>query len=210
MCKWRHFCHSVGCNLSWKKLRNGRLFWIIYKFRELGKWNGKIKFLEKCVENEVIPNFLKFCVPKIDNFSDQAVRGFQLRLLKTELNKARENKANLDARADSSKSELFQDLNENLLCSVAFNISLSIRKNRLEHKQRLDAKLKKLSLLQDSPLEDHNFDSIRILDNITNFYEGSPVLQPKTSNPRQIQKVHFLADIDKLVRMLPESWTDGE
>ena len=77
--------------------------------------NGRIYFLEKCVENDVIPDFPKFRVQKNDNFFDQAVRGFQIKLLKTELNKARDNKANLDARADSSRSELCQALKN---CSV--------------------------------------------------------------------------------------------
>ena len=100
--------------------------WLKYVLRKTEKWkiflehtknlekrengNGRIIFSEKFVENDVIPDFLKLSVPKKDVFSDQAVRGFQLRLLKTEQNKARENKANLDARSDSSRSELCQAL----------------------------------------------------------------------------------------------------
>ena len=33
---------------------------------------------------------------------------------------------------------------------------------------------------------------------------------PKHPIRDKFKKVHFLADIDKLVRLLPESWTDGE
>ena len=98
-----------------------------------------------------MPDFWKFRVPRKYVFSHQAARGFQFRLLKTELNKAKENKVNLDARADSSRSDLWQALKEKLLGYVAFTIPLSIRKIRLEHKLGLDAKFKKLSVHQDKP-----------------------------------------------------------
>ena len=76
------------------------------EIREDGK--GRIYILEKSVESDIIPGFLKVGVPKNDAFRNQAVRGFQLRLLKTELSKARENQTKVDARADSIRSELCQ------------------------------------------------------------------------------------------------------
>ena len=51
----------------------------------------RCKFCYTRLSKTVIP---EFCVPKNDVASDQAVRGFKFRLLKTELNKATENKAN--------------------------------------------------------------------------------------------------------------------
>ena len=128
--------------------------------------NGRICFLEKCVDNDVIIDFSNFRAPKNDVFPDQAVRGFKFRLLKAELNKARENKAKLDARVRSCRSELCQELNEKFIGSVALNICLSIRKIRLEHK-KMNAKLKKLSVRQNKPLKEQCFDSMTILDNIS-------------------------------------------
>ena len=117
------------------------------------------------MENDVISDFLKLSVPKNDVFSDQAGHGSQRKLLKTEFDKAGENKANLDARADSSRTELRQALNEELLGSVAFNVRLSIRKIRLEHKIRLDAKLKKLSVRQDRPFKGTKFQDFKFHPN---------------------------------------------
>ena len=141
---------------------------------------------------------------------DQAVRGFQLRPLKTELNKARENKANLDARADSIRSKLCQTMHEKMLSSVAFNIRLSIRKVRLERKLRLDAKLKKLSVRQDRPLKEQEIDSTRTLYRIglPHFVEDLLFYGPKHPIRDNFKKVHSLADIDKLIRTLRESGND--
>ena len=43
--------------------------------------NGRIYILAKCVENDVIPDFLKFFFLKTDVFSDQVVRVFHIRSL---------------------------------------------------------------------------------------------------------------------------------
>ena len=105
---------------------------------------GRISFPEKCVENDVLLDFLKLRALKIDFFSDQALRGFQLRLLKTELKKARENKANLDTMADMSRSELYCALKEN--CSVLWpSTNAYISREIDEQKLRLNAKLKTLA-----------------------------------------------------------------
>ena len=80
------------------------------------KGNDSIFFRQICVENHVISKFRKIFVPK----KDQAVRGFQLRLLKTETKQ--EIKANLHARADMSRNEQCWALSAKLLGSVAFNI----------------------------------------------------------------------------------------
>ena len=99
-----------------------------------------------------------------------------------------------------------------MLSSVTFNIRLSIRKITLEHKQRLHAKFKKLSLSQDRPLEDQNFDSIRTLDNtsLPTFVIDLLCYGPTHQIRDKFNEVHFLADIDKLVRTLRESGADGE
>ena len=74
-------------------------------------------------------NVLKFRVPR-NNVFFLIKRGFQLRLLKLELNKAREITLNLYARADMSQSKLCWALNEKLLGSVELKTTFSLRKIR--------------------------------------------------------------------------------
>ena len=52
------------------------------EFRYAGEWKWQDFFAEKSVENNAIPYSQKFCVPKNDISSDQAVRAFQLDYLK--------------------------------------------------------------------------------------------------------------------------------
>ena len=91
---------------------------------------------------------------------------------------------------------------------MAFKIRLSIRKIGLQHKQKLNAKLKKLSIRQDWPLKEQDFDFIRILDiSLPSFVK---VLSYGQKHPiREIfNEAHILADIDKLVLKLRKSATD--
>ena len=52
----------------------------------------RLKFLRKCLKNDLIPDFLKFKVPENGFFSDQAVHNFQLKLLRTETSRANEDR----------------------------------------------------------------------------------------------------------------------
>ena len=57
------------------------------KFFEKVQVSGlRLKFLRKCLINDLIPNFLKFRVPENGVFLDQAVHNFQL--LRTEVSRA--------------------------------------------------------------------------------------------------------------------------
>ena len=72
--------------------------------------------------------------------------------------------------------------------------------------------MKKLPVRQDRPLREQKFESIRIFDNISLPFFVKDVLSygPKQPIRDKFNEVHFLADIDKLVRTLRESGTDGE
>ena len=101
-------------------------------------------------------------------------------------------------------------MHEKLLSSVDFNIRLSIRKVRLEHKLRLDAKLKKLSVRQARPLKEQNIDSTRRLDRIAlpHIVEDLLFYGPKHPIRDKFNEVNFLAVIDKLICTLGENATD--
>ena len=62
--------------LTWKLVLD-----FLKHFKKFNSSFLRIKFLRKCLDNDIIPDFLRFRVP--DNgvfFSDQAVHSFQLRL----------------------------------------------------------------------------------------------------------------------------------
>ena len=76
----------------------------------------------------------------------------------------------------------------------------------------LDAKLKKLSVCQDRPLKEPYFDSIRILDNISlpTFVRDLHSYGPKYPIRDNFNEEHFFADIEKLIRTLRESGSEGK
>ena len=67
-----------------------------------------------------------------------------------------------------------------------------------------------LSVRQDRPLKDQNIDSTRTLDRIClpTFLKDLLFYGPKHPIRNKFNDVHFLADIDKLIRTLRESGND--
>ena len=51
----------------------------------------RITFIEKCKQADIIPRFLKFCIPNNGCFEQTVVHNFQLRLSKEELSNANQN-----------------------------------------------------------------------------------------------------------------------
>ena len=75
-----------------------RLTWklVLVYLKHFNKFNSsflRIKFLKKCLDNDIIPDFLRFCVPDNGVFLDQAVHSFQLRLLRSEISQANVDRA---------------------------------------------------------------------------------------------------------------------
>ena len=69
--------------LTWKLVLD-----YLKHFNNLNSNFLRIKFLRKCLVNDIIPDFLRFRVPDNGVFSDQAVHSFQLRLLRSEISQA--------------------------------------------------------------------------------------------------------------------------
>ena len=65
--------------LTWKLVLD-----YIKHFSKIDSSFLRIKFLRKYLDNDIMPDFLRFCVPDNCVFSDQAVHSFQLRLLRSE------------------------------------------------------------------------------------------------------------------------------
>ena len=79
--------HSIfACCLAQTNLK--KLIWkIVLDYLKFFKKDQvsvhRLTFLRKCLKNDLIPDFLKFRVPR-KVFLDQAVHNFQMKLLRTE------------------------------------------------------------------------------------------------------------------------------
>ena len=94
---------------------------------------------------------------------------------------------------------------------MAFNISLSIRKNRQEHKLRLNAKLRKLSIRQDRPIKKETLIPSEYLTALA-YQFLNRILCPTAQNFQTaiVSMDLFFEDIGKQIRTLLESRTDFE
>ena len=76
--------------LIWKLVRDYASIYV--KFINCHQRN---EFLRICLENDIIPDFLRFRVPENGVFLNQEVHSFQTKLLRTEINKARTDEKNV-------------------------------------------------------------------------------------------------------------------
>ena len=94
----------------------------------------RILFLEACLNNDVIPTFLRFRIPENGCFEPTIVHNFQRRLLKTELNKARQQLSCTIKRLDAARGTVREGFPSCLLPSVLLlfvvTVALQLRKQR--------------------------------------------------------------------------------
>ena len=62
-----------------------------------------VKFLRVCLENDIIPDFLRFRVTEIGVFSNQRIHSFQIELLRREINKARTDEKNVEVKLERAR-----------------------------------------------------------------------------------------------------------
>ena len=72
----------------------------------------RLKFLRKCLKNDLIPDFLKFRVPKNGFFLDQAVHNFQLKLLRTETSRANEDRKRYEEMLRKARSLVQKEIDK--------------------------------------------------------------------------------------------------
>ena len=173
--KWREYLEHAKCL---EKLVNANL---------------RVFFLERCLNNNLIPDFLKFRVPKTSVFSEPAVHSFQLRLLKEELRHARENLENVKDKVANSRRELLENLDRMWLLPVAFNLCTKYRSLIAEHKLKMLSKLEKLSHRQDKPLRETNKIAVKTLDGIELpvFVNEMLSYSPKHPERDKFNEIHF-------------------
>ena len=158
----------------------------------------RVKFLRVCLENDIIPNFLRFRVPENGVFSNQAVHSFQTKLLRTEINKARTDEKNVEVKLEMARGAVQRGVDEKFWPSVIKNLSLRGQRQTATVKETHQKKLMKLSERQDRPLRKQGEGSVRALDDVDlpNWVQQVLALGPKHPVRDKFNETHFLADID--------------
>ena len=103
------------------------------------------KFLKNCLSTDIIPDFLKFRVPKTDVLSDQAVHSFQLKMLRSEISTAADTHHKTDQKRAASRKVLLKNRDNHLLPSVIFVLRNRVCNHAVNSERKLQRKLAKLS-----------------------------------------------------------------
>ena len=78
----------------------------------------RIKFLEKCYCYKLVPYFLRSKIPTNGAFKEEAVRSFQRRLLKLELNNAHKHSAGLNEKLLICRTKVQTEIPEIFWASI--------------------------------------------------------------------------------------------
>ena len=158
----------------------------------------RIKFLRKCLDNDIIPDFLRFRVPDNGVFSDQAVHSFQLRLLRSEISHAKADRAKASFNLVKAREVVRRGIDEKWWPSVTFYLNrqtlCSVNNLISRHKRKLE----KLSERQNRSLKNLDERSVRILDKVILPLWVREVLSfgPKHPVRDKFNQIYFLDNID--------------
>ena len=86
----------------------------------------RLKFPRKCLKNYLIPDFLKFRVPEIWFFLDQAVHNFQLKLLRTETSRVNEDRKRYEEMLMKARSLVQKEIDEQWWASISRFVSRQV------------------------------------------------------------------------------------
>ena len=141
----------------------------------------RIKFLRVCLENDIIPDFLRFRVPENGVFSNQAVHSFQTKILRMEINKASTDEKNVEVKLERARGAVQRCLDEKFWPSVFKYLSLRGQRQTATVKESHQKKLVKLSERQERPLGKQGEGSVRALDDVElpNWVQQVLALGPK-------------------------------
>ena len=125
------------------------------------------KFLRKCLDSDIIPDFLQFRVPDNGVFlSDQAVHSFQLRLIRSEISQANADIIKASGNIAKAREVARRGINEKWWPSVIFYLNLHARCTVNKLISRHNKKLEKLSERQDRQLKNLDDRSVRSLHEV--------------------------------------------
>ena len=101
-----------------------------------------MKFLRKCLKNELIPDFLNFRVPENGVFSDQAVHNFRLKLLRIETSRANEDRKRYEEMLMKARSLVQKEIDEHRWASifrfVRRQVEASMKTTSENHRKNLE------------------------------------------------------------------------
>ena len=170
--------------------------------REINKC--RIDFLEKSIQTNIIPAFLKFRVPNNGCFEPTVVHNFQRRLLKGELNKVNVTSDEHKQKVNDTGEKLRQMLCHTLIASVVLYSRMTVQNIHLEVTSTHQKKLDNLSKQQERPLFNVH-DTIRIFElDIRPPKYVLDTLSMRRKNPilDKFNQKELLAEIDLLLNQL--------
>ena len=176
-------------------------WWKVYlkyrsSLRKIENHRLRINFLEECKKADIIPKFLKFRIPNNGCFEDQALREFQLKLLRKEIIKAKCDLENSKMNIFTVRNELKDLVGYKYLPSIILHSRLDLKELRFIQSSKLNTKLNRLSKEQDRPLLN--------VENTVIYYINVKTLAyikncNKQKNPRNIQMTCRYLKENKLV-----------
>ena len=112
-------------------------------------------------------------------------------------------------KLETDKIKFMENLRPELMPSTVISIRREIRNHSAMVQNRLYGKLDKLSARQDRPLRNGSHSNVVKVDGceLPKFVLDLLSLGPKHPVRDKFKEVHFLADVDKLVRELHENKT---
>ena len=169
-------------------------------------YNSRMEFLKHCLNNDIIPEFLRFRAPKNKKFSEQAVRSFQLKLLIQEINRAEKGRKMFKEKLETDRSNFRENVRPELMPSIVGSIRREMRNHSAMIQRRVNGKLDKLSGRQDRPLRNGSHSIVVKMDGREppEFVPYILSMGPKNPVRDKFNEVHFLAEVVKLVRELRE------
>ena len=139
------------------------------------------------------------------------MQSFHLQLLKQELNRAEKGHKVFKEKLETDRSNFRDNVRSELMPSVVGKIRREMRKHSAVVQNRLNGKLVKLSERQDIALRNGSHSNV-IMDGRERPKFVRDILSMGANHPvrAKFNEVHFLADVDKLIRELRENNTEGE
>ena len=182
-------------------------WWKVYlkyrsSLRKIENHRLRINFLEECKKADIIPKFLKFRIPNNGCFEDQALREFQLKLLRKEIIKAKCDLENSKMNIFTVRNELKDLVGYKYLPYIILHSRLDLKELRFIQSSKLNTKLNRLSKEQDRPL--FNVENTVIYYNLNyqppKYVFETLALGPKNSILTKFHKNEVLAEVDKLLK----------
>ena len=140
------------------------------------------------------------------------MHSFHIKLLKQQIKRAEKGRKVFKEKQATDRSKFRQNVRPELMPSNLCRFRRDMRNHSAMVQNKLNEKLDKLSERQDRPLRNDSHSNVLIMDGLElpKFVLDVLSLRPEHPVRDKFNEVHFLADVDKHVRELPDNKTDGE